>query len=43
MCFSNDSRWVAVSTLNGTTHLFPISPYGGTVQICAVCVSVCVL
>ena len=27
--FSNDSRWCAVSTRNGTTHLFPISPYGG--------------
>lgn len=29
MAFSSDSRWVAVSTLNGTTHVFPISPYGG--------------
>ena len=29
MAFSFDSRWVAVSTLNGTTHVFPISPYGG--------------
>lgn len=29
MAFSSDSRWVAVSTLNGTTHIFPISPYGG--------------
>lgn len=27
---ANDSRWVAVSTLNGTTHIFPITPYGGT-------------
>ena len=27
--FSSDSRWVAVSTLKGTTHVFPISPYGG--------------
>lgn len=29
MCFSQDSRWVAVSTLRGTTHVFPINPYGG--------------
>lgn len=29
MAFSLDSRWVVVSTLNGTTHAFPISPYGG--------------
>ena len=29
LAFSSDSRWVAVSTLNGTTHVFPISPYGG--------------
>lgn len=27
--FSSDSRWVVVSTLKGTTHVFPISPYGG--------------
>lgn len=26
---ANDSRWVAASTLNGTTHIFPITPYGG--------------
>jgi hypothetical protein len=31
--FSNDNRWVAVSTLNGTTHLFPISPYGGPITV----------
>lgn len=31
MCFSPDSRWVAVSTLRGTTHIFPITPYGGNV------------
>ncbi|XP_019848796.1 PREDICTED: breast carcinoma-amplified sequence 3 homolog isoform X6 [Amphimedon queenslandica] len=31
--FSNDSRWCAVSTRNGTTHLFPISPYGGPVTV----------
>ena len=29
ICFSGDSRWIAVSTLNGTTHVFPITPYGG--------------
>lgn len=29
MCFSLDSRWVAISTLRGTTHVFPINPYGG--------------
>jgi hypothetical protein len=28
-----DSRWVAVSTLNGTSHLFPITPYGGEINI----------
>uniref|UniRef100_A0A1I8ITP1 BCAS3 domain-containing protein n=1 Tax=Macrostomum lignano TaxID=282301 RepID=A0A1I8ITP1_9PLAT len=27
--FSRDSRWVAVSTNHGTTHVFPICPYGG--------------
>lgn len=27
--FTNDSRWVAVSTHRGTTHVFPITPYGG--------------
>lgn len=29
--FSMDSRWVAVSTLRGTSHVFPITPYGGSV------------
>lgn len=29
MCFTQDSRWVAISTLRGTTHVFPINPYGG--------------
>lgn len=28
--FSLDTRWVAVSTLRGTTHVFPITPYGGS-------------
>lgn len=27
--FSHDCRWVAISTLRGTTHVFPINPYGG--------------
>ena len=26
-------RWVAVSTLRGTTHIFPITPYGGQVGV----------
>lgn len=29
--FSCDSRWVAVSTMRGTTHVFPLTPYGGPV------------
>ncbi|ESO08177.1 hypothetical protein HELRODRAFT_190926 [Helobdella robusta] len=28
-CFTFDSRWVAVTTVHGTTHVFPISCYGG--------------
>lgn len=31
--FALDSRWVAVSTVNGTTHIFPITPYGGPVNV----------
>ncbi|XP_039962358.1 uncharacterized protein LOC120775993 [Bactrocera tryoni] len=31
--FSLDSRWVAVSTLRGTTHVFPITPYGGQMGV----------
>uniref|UniRef100_A0A182PWI6 BCAS3 WD40 domain-containing protein n=1 Tax=Anopheles epiroticus TaxID=199890 RepID=A0A182PWI6_9DIPT len=31
--FSIDSRWVAVSTLRGTTHVFPVTPYGGPVGV----------
>ena len=31
VAFATDSRWVAVTTLRGTTHVFPISPYGGSV------------
>ncbi|KAK5643923.1 hypothetical protein RI129_007768 [Pyrocoelia pectoralis] len=33
MCFSPDSRWVGVSTLRGTTHVFPVTPYGGNVGV----------
>ncbi|KRY77936.1 Breast carcinoma-amplified sequence 3 -like protein [Trichinella pseudospiralis] len=29
IAFSEDARWTAVTTVNGTTHLFPITPYGG--------------
>ncbi|KAL1122971.1 hypothetical protein AAG570_003295 [Ranatra chinensis] len=28
-----DSRWVAVSSVRGTTHVFPITPYGGPVAV----------
>ena len=27
--FTLDSRWVAITTLHGTTHIFPVTPYGG--------------
>ncbi len=30
--FSYDSRWLAVSTKRGTTHIFPINSYGGPVN-----------
>lgn len=29
MVFSSDTRWAAISTLRGTTHVFPVAPYGG--------------
>ncbi|XP_047526440.1 uncharacterized protein LOC125063834 [Vanessa atalanta] len=29
IAISGDSRWAAVSTLRGTTHVFAVSPYGG--------------
>lgn len=29
--FTSDSRWVAVTTLRSTTHIFPITPYGGQI------------
>ncbi|XP_074641601.1 BCAS3 microtubule associated cell migration factor-like isoform X2 [Tubulanus polymorphus] len=31
--FNKDSRWVGVSTLRGTTHVFPITPYGGSINV----------
>ncbi|CAF1306694.1 unnamed protein product [Adineta ricciae] len=33
MTFTSDSRWLAVSTKRGTTHLFAINPYGGAVNV----------
>ncbi|UJR15909.1 hypothetical protein I4U23_002830 [Adineta vaga] len=33
MTFTTDSRWLAVSTKRGTTHLFGINPYGGLVNV----------
>ena len=32
MCFSNDSRWLAIGTKRGTTHIFPLNSYGGVVN-----------
>ncbi|KAJ8676215.1 hypothetical protein QAD02_012001 [Eretmocerus hayati] len=33
MAFSSDARWAAISTLRGTTHVFPVAPYGGPVGV----------
>ncbi|XP_034139096.1 uncharacterized protein LOC117590514 isoform X1 [Drosophila guanche] len=33
IAFSLDSRWASVSTLRGTTHVFPITPYGGAMGV----------
>ncbi|XP_043266893.1 titin homolog isoform X2 [Venturia canescens] len=33
MTFSSDTRWAAVSTVRGTTHVFPVAPYGGPVGV----------
>ncbi|XP_046626843.1 uncharacterized protein LOC124308282 isoform X1 [Neodiprion virginianus] len=33
MTFSSDARWAAVSTVRGTTHVFPVAPYGGPVGV----------
>ena len=32
MSFSSDSRWLAISTKRGTTHIFPLNTYGGQVN-----------
>ncbi|VDN11534.1 unnamed protein product, partial [Dibothriocephalus latus] len=32
-CFSRDSRWLAACSNHGTTHVFPITPYGGPVSV----------
>nr|VZI25418.1 unnamed protein product [Spirometra erinaceieuropaei] len=32
-CFSGDSRWLAACSNHGTTHVFPITPYGGPVSV----------
>ena len=32
MSFAADSRWLAISTKRGTTHIFPINAYGGPVN-----------
>ena len=31
LVFSRDARWVCASTTNGTTHVFPVTPYGGPI------------
>ncbi|XP_039270826.2 BCAS3 microtubule associated cell migration factor-like isoform X1 [Styela clava] len=31
--FSGDSRWLSVSTLRGTSHIFPIAAYGGAATV----------
>ncbi|CAB4015658.1 Breast carcinoma-amplified sequence 3-like, partial [Paramuricea clavata] len=33
VAFSNDSRWVTVTTQRGTSHVFPITSYGGGVSL----------
>ncbi|XP_022829260.1 titin-like [Spodoptera litura] len=33
IAISCDSRWAAISSLRGTTHVFAISPYGGAVGV----------
>lgn len=33
IAFSLDSRWVSVSTVRGTVHVFPITPYGGPITV----------
>ena len=29
VAFSNDSRWITVTTRRGTSHVFPVTSYGG--------------
>lgn len=31
ICFSTDSNWIMISSSRGTSHLFAISPFGGSV------------
>lgn len=31
--FSSDNRWLSVSTLRGTSHIFPIAAYGGSATV----------
>lgn len=31
--FRTDSRWISVSTLRGTSHIFPLSTYGGPITV----------
>ncbi|TKR57703.1 hypothetical protein L596_030370 [Steinernema carpocapsae] len=31
--FSDDNRWLSVATNHGTVHVFPITPYGGNVNV----------
>uniref|UniRef100_A0A183B5T5 BCAS3 domain-containing protein n=1 Tax=Echinostoma caproni TaxID=27848 RepID=A0A183B5T5_9TREM len=31
--FSRDSRWLAVSSNHGTTHVFPVTAYGGEITV----------
>lgn len=33
IAWSSDSRWVTVSTLRGTTHIFAVTTYGGPVGV----------
>ncbi|KAK0418557.1 hypothetical protein QR680_013637 [Steinernema hermaphroditum] len=31
--FSDDNRWLSIATNHGTVHVFPITPYGGAVNV----------
>ncbi|EEB15587.1 breast carcinoma AMPlified sequence, putative [Pediculus humanus corporis] len=33
IAWSSDSRWVTVSTLRGTTHIFAVTAYGGPIAV----------